>query len=182
MNNVLFFGLIIIFITLLLPYQVLYAQLNDAKFNTYNNPNFGIKIQYPSDWDLEENDSDFDKDVIFLVPTSPKKYMDKLSIGILDAEPNQSLNDLVNELIEFNKKEMTGYEVIESTPIILNGNNAHKIVYTDNSELFGDVKGMLIETIKGDKIYEILYTTEPERYDELLHIIQKMINSFEITN
>ena len=77
---------------------------------------------------------------------------------------------------------MTGYEVIESTPINLNGNNAHKIVYTDNSELFGDVKGMLIETIKGDKIYEILYTTEPERYDELLPIIQEMINSFQITN
>ena len=160
---------------------MLYSQLNNKTYTTYDNPNFGITIQYPSDWDFEERDTGFSKGVIFLVPTSPQKYMDKLSIGILDAEPNQSVNDLANEVIEFNKKQMTGYQVIESTPLNLNGNNAHKIVYTDNTQLFGDAKGMLIEIIKADKLYEILYTTKPQRYDELLPIIQEMINSFQIT-
>jgi hypothetical protein len=98
----------------------------------------------------------------------------------LDAEPNESLDSIVNDLIEFNKNQNKDYEVIESTTIKLNGIEGHKIVYTSTSDLFGNVKGMLIEILKGGKLYEILYTTEPERYDELLPIIIKMTNSFQI--
>ncbi|HLN33739.1 MAG TPA: hypothetical protein VK250_00500 [Nitrososphaeraceae archaeon] len=60
-------------------------------------------------------------------------------------------------------------------------NDAHKIVYTSKSEIFGNVKGMLIEILNGGKLYEILFRTETERFDVLLPIILKMINSFQIT-
>jgi hypothetical protein len=40
---------------------------------------------------------------------------------------------------------------------------------------------MLVEILKGDKNYELLYTSEPEKYDQILPTIQKMIDSFEIT-
>jgi hypothetical protein len=180
MSNTLILGIIGLLTMLLLPYGLLYGQSIGSGYEIYNNPNFGISIQHPSDWQKEERDDEFSQGVIFLVPNSPKKYMDKLSIGILDAEPNESLDSIVNDLIEFNKNQNKDYEVIESTTIKLNGIEGHKIVYTSTSDLFGNVKGMLIEILKGGKLYEILYTTEPERYDELLPIIIKMTNSFQI--
>jgi hypothetical protein len=40
---------------------------------------------------------------------------------------------------------------------------------------------MHIEALNGNKEYEILFTSEPDKYDSLLPTIQKMIDSFQIT-
>jgi eukaryotic-like serine/threonine-protein kinase len=176
--GIIFFSLSFIFVQ-----QRILGQTNN-NFLSYDNPNFGIKIKYPSNWAKEESNDEFSKDVIFLVPTSPKKYAEKLSISILDAEHNKSLDQIANELIDFNKHKNTAlrdYQVIESIPITVKNNNVHRIVFTYNDSIFGDVKGMLVEILKGDKNYELLYTSEPEKYDQILPTIQKMIDSFEIT-
>lgn len=151
-----------------------------SNFVTYDNSNLGIKIQYPSDWQVEP-DPELNT-TAFLVPGSPIKYAEKLDITILDAKPGKSLTDIANDLIQFNKQNDGSYQVIESSPIIVNGNSAYKIVHSFNEPTkFGEVKAMLIEIIKGNKQYELLYTAEPEKYDMLLPTIQKMIDSFQIT-
>ena len=150
----------------------------------YDNPNFGIKIQYPADWAKEESDDVVGKGVIFLVPGSPIKYAEKLSIGILDNEGGKSLTDIVNDLIDFNQHKnnaLTNYQVIESAPIIVNNINAYKIVDTYTDSKFKNAKSMHIEALNGNKEYEILFTSEPDKYDSLLPTIQKMIDSFQIT-
>jgi hypothetical protein len=38
-----------------------------------------------------------------------------------------------------------------------------------------------MEILKGNKLYDILFTAEPEKYDILLPTVQKMIDSFQIT-
>jgi hypothetical protein len=113
----------VILTSLLFTYGSASGQTTNNNLITYNNPNFGIKIQYPADWSKEERDNEFSKDVMFLAPGSPLKYAEKFSIGISDAEAGKSLTDIVTDLIDFNKHKndaLTNYQVIESTSIIVN--------------------------------------------------------------
>jgi eukaryotic-like serine/threonine-protein kinase len=162
------------------------SQATNSNLVMYDNPNFGIKIRYPVDWTKEETDDEFGKGVIFPVPGSPIKYAEKLSIDILENNDAKSLADKVNDLIDFNQHKndaLTNYQVIESTPIVVNNIPAYKIVdtYTDPDK-FGNVKSMSIEVLKGNKQYDMLFTSEPEKFDNLLPTIQKMIDSFQITS
>jgi hypothetical protein len=132
--------------SLLFTYGFAFGQTTNNNLITYNNPNFGIKVQYPTDWSKEE--TEFSKGVIFLAPGSPIKYAEKLSIGILDAEAGKSLTDIVYDLIDFNKHKndaLTNYQVIESTPTVVNNIPAYKIVDMYSDSKFGNVKTMDIE-------------------------------------
>ena len=72
-----------VMLTFLFSSGSMLSQATNSNFVMYDNPNFGIKIQYPADWAREETDDEFGKGVIFLVPGSPIKYAEKLSIDIL---------------------------------------------------------------------------------------------------
>ena len=167
---------------ILFPYGSSLCQATNDNFVTYDNAAWGIKIQYPADWAKEETDDEFGKRVIFLVSGSPIKYGEKLSIDILDNDGGKSLTDKVNDLIDFNEHKndaLTNYHLIESTPIIINNISAYKIVDTYSDSKFGNVKSMSIELLNGNKQYDILFTSGPEKYDSLLPTIQKMVDSFQ---
>ena len=166
-------------------YGSAFAQTTNNNFITYNNPNLGIKIQYPADWTKEEKDFGLGKNILFLAPGSPIKYAEKLFIDVLD-ENRSSLSGIVNDEINFNKYKndaISNYQVIELTPTVVNNIPAYKIVdtYTD-PDIFGNVKTMDILILKGNKLYELQFTSEPEKYDILLPTVQRMIDSFQITN
>jgi hypothetical protein len=76
----------------------------------------------------------------------------------------------------------TNYQVIESTPIVVNNIPAYKIVDVYSDSKFGNVKTMDILILNGKKLYEMLFTSEPEKFDILLPTVQRMIDSFQITN
>jgi PsbP-like protein len=175
---------IVMLICFFFRYGSAFAQTTNNNFITYNNPNLGIKIQYPADWIKEEKDFGLAKNVLFLAPDSPIKYAEKLFIAVLD-ENRSSLTDIVNDEINFYKYQndaIANYQVIESTPIVVNNIPAYKIVdtYTDPNK-FGNVKTMDILVLKGNKLYELQFTSEPEKYDILLPTVQRMIDSFQIT-
>jgi hypothetical protein len=71
---------------------------------------------------------------------------------------------------------------LDIIPIIVNNIPAYKIVDTYNSkDKFGNVKSMDTYVLKGNKMYELLFTSEPEKFDILLPTVQRMIDSFQIT-
>ena len=54
-------------------------------------------------------------------------------------------------------------------------------MYSDTK--FGNVKTMDISPKgKQTQLYEMLFTSEPEKYDILLPTVQRMVDSFQITN
>lgn len=57
---------------------------NNNNFIKYDNPKFGIEIQYPANWAKEVTDDEDFRDVTFLVPRSPIKFGEKLSLMISD--------------------------------------------------------------------------------------------------
>jgi hypothetical protein len=84
---------------------------------------------------------------------------------------------LANFLIANKAQFLPGADIIQSNSTTLAGNPAHKFVFVK-----GEAKAMMVFTIKGDKAYYVFYgARSPVQYSTYLPTVQKMIDSFEIT-
>src|SRR5919108_4323110 len=178
----LLFSLLLILVTSLLSISLInqhqtitIAQTNDNNntFNLYENPTYGIQIQYPSDWgrlDLSFLQDSADIDFYPLSDTSLAKNL-KVLVKNLPFH-NMTLEEYTNTQIN-----PTEENLLESNPTTLANIPGYKIVFTNIAGL----KTMQVWTIKDDKAYIITYIAKEEDYKKDLQIVQKMIDSFEIT-
>jgi eukaryotic-like serine/threonine-protein kinase len=173
------FSLLIILITSLLFISFTNQQLTTTLAQTnnkmviYDNPTFGIRIQYPSDWgrlDLSFLQNSADIDFYPLSDTSLAKNV-KIQVNNLPFH-NMTLEEYTNSQIN-----PTEEILLESNTTTLAGIPGYKIVFTNMVGL----KTMQVWTIKDDKAYIITYVAKEADYQKDLQIVQKMINSFEIT-
>ena len=177
LSKFLLFCLSIIIITSLLSVsltgqQTTVAQTN-SKFITYDNPTFGVRIQYPSDWgrlDLSFLQDSADIDFYPLADTSLAKNL-KIQVKNLPFH-NMTLEEYTNTQINLLEENL-----LESSTTTLADIPGYKIVFTNIEGL----KTMQVWTIKDDKAYIITYVAKEEDYENDLQIAQKMIDSFEIT-
>jgi eukaryotic-like serine/threonine-protein kinase len=146
---------------------------NNNTFNLYENPTYGIQIQYPSDWgrlDLSFLQASADIDFYPLSDTSLAKNL-KVQVNNLPFH-NMTLEEYTNTQIN-----PTEEILLESNTTTLADLPGYKIVFTNIAGL----KTMQVWTIKDDKAYIITYVAKEEDYEKDLQIAQKMIDSFEIT-
>lgn len=147
------------------------AQTSD-KMIIYDNPTFGIRIQYPSDWgrlDLSFLQHSADIDFYPLNDTSLAKNL-KVQVKNLPFH-NMTLEEYTNSQINLLEENL-----LESSAATLAGIPGYKIVFTNIEGL----KTMQVWTIKDDKAYIITYVAQEEDYEKELQIAQMMIDSFEI--
>jgi serine/threonine-protein kinase len=153
-------------------------------FRTYQNPDYAIKMQYPSDWLASKSGlRDYTNVIAFYSPLEniSDVFPEHLTLSITGYSQHitlQKFNTVLN-----NTLRQPGVKIIESNPTTLAGNPAHKIVFlppTDNVPF--KFETMLVWTVKSDKVYIMSYNAEAARYPTYLSTIQKMIDSFEITN
>ena len=179
-KKVLLFSLLIIMITSLLSTSltnqqtITIAQTNDNNtFNLYENPTYGIQIQYPSGWgrlDLSFLQDSADIDFYPLSDTSLAKNL-KIQVKNLPFH-NMTLEEYTNTQIN-----PTEEILLESNRTTLADLPGYKIVFTNIAGL----KTMQVWTIKDDKAYIITYVAKEEDYENDLQIVQRMIDSFAIT-
>ena len=162
------------------------GQSNSTNFLTYENPFFGIKILYPTSWDKQENASSSSNnstlnDIVTFSPPlkNSSNIIGKLVVkvdDISDIKPT-TLAIYAGTIISDLKQD---FRVTESNATLA-GYPAYKVVYSGLEESV-DLQAMLVMALKGDKVYIISYTAEPEKYSYYLPTVQKMIDSFEILN
>lgn len=143
-----------------------------ADFTTYENPKFGIRVQYPSDWgrlDLSFLGASADIDFYPLDDTSGTKDV-RIQVKALPLQ-NMTLEQYTN--IQLNSIEG---QILESNATTLANLPAHEIIFTNIG-----LKTMQVWTLKDDKVYTITYIAEEEDYENDLQIAHRMIESFGIT-
>jgi PsbP-like protein len=190
--------IIIVNILVLFPYQTSYGQAESlTNFKTYDNPLFSISIQYPSDWNILNDTSSSSSHVIFYksssIPdadTSNNLYLQYLRSSDADVSAGVQITDYSSQpLKELVQNDFANYarvffhfQIIESTPTLIDRNPAYKEIHT-----FADDKGKAytytaIYTAKEDKLYKIWYRVVSEQYPDYLDIGQKILNSFKFTS
>ncbi|MFX1256377.1 MAG: PsbP-related protein [Promethearchaeota archaeon] len=140
----------------------------------------GIKIKFPSKWEMKENI--MDAIVVFLTPIESKldKFRENLSIMIkmILVEPR-----LLDEYIEFEinqlKKAILDFRLVEKKKTKLAKIPAYKLVFTGKKQEI-TLKLMQYYALKYNIVYLMTYTAEKYKYDKYLKIILKMIKSFKI--
>jgi serine/threonine-protein kinase len=159
--------------SLVINQNITIAQSAELSFVPYNNPTFGIRTEYPSDWgrlDLSflQNDSAY-IDFYPLDDTSESKHV---RIQVETILPAQNLT-----FEQYNNTEINSVEgqIVESNSTMLAGMPAHEIVSTN-----AGVKIMQVWTVREDKAYTITYTAEEEDFDDDLPIAEKVKESFQI--
>jgi eukaryotic-like serine/threonine-protein kinase len=179
--GLLLFSLLIILITSLLSstsftnqqHQTITIAQTSNTFRIYENPTYGIQIQYPSDWgrlDLSFLQDSADIDFYPLSDTSLAKNL-KIQVENLPFH-NMTLEEYTNTQINPIEENL-----LESNTTTLADIPGYKIVFTSIEGL----KTMQVWTVKDDKAYIITYVAQEVDYEKDLQIAQKMIDSFEIT-
>ena len=150
-------------------------------FSTYENIEYGIRIDYPSGWAEEESDIE-DVVIVFLSPfeSAFDVFRENVYITVKDfsAQPI-TLDEYTEESIDELRQLISNFTLEESTTATLAGNPAHRLVYTGKLEQY-DLKWMQVHTIKDDIAYTITYTAEEDFYSAYVDIVQEMVDSFEI--
>ena len=158
---------------------------DDNSFKTYENPTYGINVQYPSNWRADEGDvysDDYVIDIVsFIAPVTSdsEAYSPFLSLSIDTPPPNlnENLNEYLTRITNDYGDTLKDFEVIEfDTNSILDGKPAYKLVSTDVEDDI-DYKSLEIGTIIGDKVYFVTYYAEEEQYSNYLPTVQNMISS-----
>jgi len=142
-----------------------------ADLTTYENPKFGIRVQYPSDWgrlDLSFLGASADIDFYPLDDTSGTKDV-RIQVKALPLQ-NMTLEQYTN--IQINSVEG---QILESNATTLGNLPAHEIVFTNIG-----LKTMQVWTLKDDKVYTITYVAEEDDYENDLQIAQRIIESFGV--
>jgi len=176
---------------------------NSNNLVPYTNPENSIQIQYPSDWKLvERGDNDYHmlNVIVEFLQANQSSYFDanisashnSLRLSVEDystfEEPQNNNNSLDSQLLNIGNHRIgsigiscPGFDIKSyDRNATLAGNPAYQINF-DYSYLDNNKMAMEIWTIKDDKVYIIDYVANEQVYGIALPVVQKMIESFEIT-
>jgi hypothetical protein len=166
---------------------------NTMIFNKYENSEMGISIKYPSNFLIDESNSNETVKQVSFFPAYddsddyPPTYISWFNVYVEDLYPPISdnpvnistyLKDEANSIQEENA-DVTILET--STDYLLSGQKAYKLVtmsYSGNSTV-NDVE---VGTIVGNKLYILNYEVNSQDFKNALPIANRMIYSFEITS
>jgi eukaryotic-like serine/threonine-protein kinase len=160
--------------------------LTISNFLTYVNPQDGFKIQYPSNWEkiefsrgiVEENRSIL---VNFISPLEDASdvFREYFIIEKGNLSSHLSVKQYVDRHIN-TKKTLPNFKLIESSPILVAGKPAYKIVFTYSNPEVGTSKTMEILAASADKIYLLSFNADVQKYSDYLLAIDRMIKSFQL--
>jgi eukaryotic-like serine/threonine-protein kinase len=152
------------------------GQPQQQSFLPYKNPNLGISIQYPSDWQLLERSNDelnFIKQEGFVSTDLNVENLEQFGTT-LSEYANTKVNELRSQRPDF---QLIGFE----PTTISNDKPAQRVVYTFEREEDGKInKVMRIWSINEGKLYTLAYIAESSQYERYLPSFQRMVDSFNI--
>jgi hypothetical protein len=135
-------------------------------FKVYENKQFGLKMQYPSDWDHSEDTGpvDYSPDRIFVATfgsPSNKEFLDTaFSSFQIDKLPSPTtFEQQKKKFIEDNVNDRPNIKDVVRSDILLSGNPAFRTDYswTDDSK-----KYIYVQTVTNDRLYTLAFTGEPD--------------------
>jgi hypothetical protein len=159
------------------------AFTNNTHFLTYQNPDFGIKMDYPTNWTKQEDYLGLHTIVAFEAIHQNPFDLSNLTLAEVDlrvhnAPQNESFAKLNISQLDTRGQTVISYHKNGTT---LGGLPALKII----NYFFGIAtqKAMQVWTFIPSKnvLVEVIYIAQPSRYYLYLPVVEKMIDSVEIT-
>lgn len=166
---------------------------NTMIFNKYENNEMGISIKYPSNFLIDESNSNQTVKQVSFFPAYdgssdyPQTYISWFNVYVEELYPPISdnpinLSSYLKDEANYVQEQDADVTILEtSTDFLLSGENAYKLVtrsYDGNSTV-DDVE---VGTIVGNKLYILSYEVDSQDSENAMPIANRMIYSFEIAH
>ena len=149
----------------------------EQQWSTYKNPDFGISLQYPANWNVTE----YNTSMLDVTHAIVDFNTVNTSVGISSEElfSNATVKEHARE--EYNQvKDLKGFQRISDDSIMIDGIPAWKLESQVSAPGFIG-KATDIWFIKDNMAFEIRYSTnDPNDYNKNYPIFQKMISTFHV--
>jgi hypothetical protein len=161
--------------------------IDEDSFLPYNNSEYGIGMNYPSDWSYQEVQAPTDTTIIPIVNMFPPISDDPnavtfLQIGIEELESPFLIDEYSRSIINGYRESRLNFDLVSSNiGNTLSGLPTYEIVFTDSAN-GTDRKLMEVGALDSDnkRIYYLLFNTEESRYDLFVPVLERMIDSFQL--
>lgn len=151
-------------------------------YKSYVNQDFNIELKYPENYELQEGVMGVVAAFLSETKDSSDLFRENLNVIIQDLSTQpMTLEEYTNLSLDQIGVYITDSKIITSEETSLDGNPAHKVIYTGGQDQF-DLKWMQIWTIVDDTAYILSYTAEANQFDNYFRIFNEMMNSFEVLN
>lgn len=169
----------------LLQSQLVFAQEQGEAFLVYDNPTYGIFMQYPSNWIASTSGlADYTDLIAFYSPLQnlSDSFPARMTISVVPYSQNISLPEYTNFVMTtLNQSEQV--DVRNSSQVTVAGYPGHRAVLAtqpfQNSTLVLDQ--MNIWTTIGNKVYIVTYEGEESTFNHHLPEATRMLESLVIT-
>ena len=199
-----FFVLILIFVVVVVGYTLSqsysnsHAQLestksNQTEFTSYNNTEFGISFDYPSNWEVSEKTNRFDTTTPDVKVTSPDNIMNSFSFLNHYETSDESLASIgLKETAEVYADAFIAnpgsvlIEDVNDSKYTIDGSPTATFLFTDPGNMYGsdkDVGNQFFMVEYDDKLYAVGYKNTVDNFDspQSQEIMERIISSFRFS-
>jgi len=161
-----------------------------GSFLPYNNSEYGIRLNYPSDWSYQEEvQASTNATVIPIVNMFPPISDDPnavtfLEIGVEELQNPFTIDEYSRSVINGYRESRQNFDLVSSnTDGTLSGLPAYEIVFTDSAN-GTDRRTMEVGALdsNNNRVYYLLFNTEESRYDLFVPSLESIIDSFQLEN
>ncbi len=156
-----------------------------TNLQNYENPNYGIKIQYPKDWTASTSGIPVYNGIVgFYPPLKNITDIPTASVNLLVTTyaPTISLDDYTKTTLSV--LEQQGIKIDESNPITLAGKPGYRITYSPTSQETPNApvnfKVMETWTVIENKVYLLSFGADTQKFAGYLPTVQNILNSLQI--
>ena len=169
---------------------IAYAQQQQqGEWLLYQNVTYGISILYPSNWTQQNSTVAGDDRFIFISeffsPEEADGYFVYIPIAIDGMPQSTNIEGYLNESIDILRQdpEFVDMQVVSSSVgnFTLGGMPAYNLEITYTDPEFGPQNMLEVGTIFENRVYYIQYFADLPIYQKYFPIVQRMIESFQIT-
>jgi hypothetical protein len=172
---------ITILIIILSHTAVSFSKEKEAEIAVLENEIF--KIEYPSDWRLDESGNMGTSFILFSpVDKVNENFNTNINLIIQDVSAYNITFDQYVELSEKQIKTMINdSKIVFSDLVTTESNQYQKLIFTGKQGV-SDLKFEQFYIMRGPKVYVLTLTCEKEEFDDFQQLGEKIMNSFQIKN
>ncbi len=148
------------------------------KYVSYENSNYGIKVERPQNWSIQEEDDFVNPGIIFLSPeeNNADNFQEKVKFSVEKLSTPLSLNEYTEQAV----REIASSNSIIEQPknITLANREGRKVIYQGKNGR----KRLEVWMIKNQKAYIVTYTAEADKFKKFFKQADNIIQSLEISD
>lgn len=162
---------------------------SNISFLTYENPIYGISIEYPSAWTYQEPEEESSanttifsiEDISSPISENPN-VATNFQMGIENLESPSSLDQYARTVINSYRGNLNFSLISVDLNSTLSGRPAYQIIFTDVTEDGIERKSIERGTVDevNNRVYYVAFNTETSMYEKFLPIVRTMMNSLKL--